>query len=388
MRLPLRYILRNLSARRLTTLLTAGGMALVVLVFTTVLMLEAGLRQTLVTTGSHDNVTLIRQSSQTEVQSTVERKQAGIIESSPHIARLTDGSSAVSHELLVLVTLPKKQGGTPANVTVRGSSRTGMAIRPQIRLLQGRLFRPGSNEIVVGRAISDRFAGAALGQSLSFGQRHWQIVGIFTAGRTGFDSEIWGDRDQMMQAFRRNIFSATTLRLANTHQFTALQQAIAADPRLTLEAKRETQFYADQSEMMAKFIKYLGIALSAIFSVGATIGAMITMYASVANRVAEIGTLRALGFPRRSILIAFMIESLLLASLGGFAGLLAASSLQWLTISTMNWQTFSELAFSFTLTPGISAAAILFALAMGLAGGVLPAIRAGRLTIVDALRAR
>ena len=387
MPLPYHYIFRNLLTRKLTTALTAGGMALVVYVFATVLMLEAGLKQTLVATGSDDNVTVIRQSSQTEVQSSIERNQASIVESSPEIAYLQDGRKAISKEVLVLVTLPKKAGGAPSNVAIRGSSDVGVAIRPQIRLSQGRLFRAGSSEIVVGRSIAERFSNAGLGQTLHFGQRDWIIVGIVDAGRTGFNSEIWGDAEQMMQAFRRPVYSAITFRLSDSRRLEALQQTVDNDQRLTLEAKRETRFYADQSEMMAKFIKYLGMALSAIFSLGAIIGAMITMYASVSNRVAEIGTLRALGFQRRTVLTAFLLESLLLSSIGGLIGLLAASSMQWLTISTMNWQTFSELAFSFTLTPGIVVNSLLFALLMGLIGGVLPSLRAARLNIVDALRA-
>ena len=387
MPLPYHYIFRNLLTRKLTTALTAGGMALVVYVFATVLMLEAGLKQTLVATGSDENVTVIRQSSQTEVQSSIERNQASIVESSPEIAYLQDGRKAISKEVMVLVTLPKKAGGAPSNVAIRGSSDIGVAIRPQIRLSQGRLFRAGSSEVVVGRSIAERFSNAGLGQTLHFGQRDWIIVGIVDAGRTGFNSEIWGDAEQMMQAFRRPVYSAITFRLSDSERFEVLQQAIGNDQRLTLEAKRETQFYADQSEMMAKFIKYLGMALSVIFSLGAIIGAMITMYASVSNRVGEIGTLRALGFQRRTVLAAFLLESLLLSSIGGLIGLLAASSMQWLTISTMNWQTFSELAFSFTLTPGIVLNSLLFALLMGLIGGVLPSLRAARLNIVDALRA-
>ena len=384
MPLPYHYIFRNLLTRKLTTALTAGGM---VYVFATVLMLEAGLKQTLVATGSDDNVTVIRQSSQTEVQSSIERSQASIVESSPEIAYLQDGRKAISKEVMVLVTLPKKAGGAPSNVAIRGSSDIGVAIRPQIHLSQGRLFRAGSSEIVVGRSIAERFANAGQGQTLHFGQRDWIIVGIVDAGRTGFNSEIWGDAEQMMQAFRRPVYSAITFRLSDSERFEALQHAIGNDQRLTLEAKRETRFYAEQSEMMAKFIKYLGMALSVIFSLGAIIGAMITMYASVSNRVAEIGTLRALGFQRRTVLTAFLLEALLLSSIGGLIGLLAASSMQWLTISTMNWQTFSELAFSFTLTPGIVLDSLLFALLMGLIGGVLPSLRAARLNIVDALRA-
>jgi len=213
------------------------------------------------------------------------------------------------------------------------------------------------------------------------------VVGVFDAGRTGFDSEIWGDAEQMLQAFRRLGFSVLVFRLAESERFDAVKKEIESDPRLTLEAKRETRFYADQSEALSKFISYLGTAISIIFSIGAIIGAMITMYASVAARVGEIGTLRALGFTRTSILLAFLGESLLLGLVGGVVGLAGASVMQALSISTTNFQTFAEIAFTFTLTPGIVVASLAFALLMGFVGGFLPAARAARLRIVDALRA-
>jgi putative ABC transport system permease protein len=249
------------------------------------------------------------------------------------------------------------------------------------------MFRPGTSEIVVGRAIGDGFQGTGIGQTLRFASRDWTIVGTFDAGRTGFDSEIWGDAEQMLQAFRRLGFSSVVFRLADPSRFDAVKAQIEADPRLTLEAKRESRFYADQSETLSKFISYLGTSISVIFSIGAVIGAMITMYASVASRTAEIGTLRALGFPRRAILIAFLVEALLLGLLGGVIGLAAASAMQVFTISTMNFQTFAELAFTFTLTPRIVVVSLAFALLMGFVGGFLPAARAARMKIVDALRA-
>lgn len=249
------------------------------------------------------------------------------------------------------------------------------------------MFRPGTSEIVAGRAIAGGFRGAALGDTLHFAQRDWTVVGVFDAGRTGFDSEIWGDAEQMLQAFRRTVFSALVFRLTDSGRFDAVKSAIESDPRLTLEAKRETRFYADQSEAMSKFISYLGTTISAIFSIGAIIGAMITMYASVASRTAEIGTLRALGFSRGAVLAAFLGEALLLGLLGGVVGLVAASFMQVLSISTTNFQTFAELAFRFVLTPTIVVASLAFALVMGLVGGALPAARAARLKIVDALRA-
>jgi len=385
--LPFAYIARNIARRRLTTALTAGGMALVVYVFATVLMLAAGLEATLVTTGRPDNVVVIRRAAQTEVQSGVDRTQAGVVQSLPDIAIGGDGQKLVSKEVVVLINLPKRESGKPSNVVIRGVMPDGVDLRPQVKLVEGRMFRPGTAEVIAGRSIASRFQGAGLGETLRFASADWTVVGIFDAGRTGFDSEIWGDSEQMMQAFRRLGFSALVLRLADTERFDAVKQQIESDPRLTLEAKRETRFYADQSEMLSKFISYLGTTISIIFSVGAVIGAMITMYASVASRTAEIGTLRALGFSRTAILVAFLVEALLLGAIGGIVGLVAASFMQALAISTTNFQTFAELAFSFKLTPRIVVASLVFALAMGLVGGFLPAARAARLKIVDALRA-
>jgi ABC-type antimicrobial peptide transport system permease subunit len=387
MRIPLSYVLRNLAARRLTTLLTAGGMALVVYVFATVLMLAAGLRETLVATGQPDNVVVIRRSSQTEVQSGIDRQQAGIVETLPDIVVGPDGMRLVSKEPVVLINLPKRDTGKPSNVTIRGVTPAGVALRPQATLVEGRMFRPGTAEVVTGRSIARGFRGGQIGETLRFASRDWVVVGVFDAGRTGFSSEIWGDAEQMMQAFRRGAYSSMLLRLNDAARFDAVKQAIESDPRLTLEAKREPRFYADQSETLAKFISILGTSISVIFSIGAIIGAMITMYASVASRTGEIGTLRALGFARSAILAAFLTEALALGLVGGIAGLVGASFMQAITISTMNFQTFSELAFSFTLTPQIVAESLAFALAMGLIGGFLPAARAARLRIVDALRA-
>ena len=387
MAIPIAYVVRNLVARRLTTVLTAAGMALVVYVFATVLMLSAGLEATLVATGRDDNVIVIRRGSQTEVQSGIDRSQAGVVESMPEVAIGEDGRRLLSKEPVVLINLPKRDSGKPANVVIRGVSAAGLALRSQVQLSEGRMFRPGTSEIVAGRAIAGGFRGGALGDTLHFAQRDWTVVGVFDAGRTGFDSEIWGDAEQMLQAFRRTVFSALIFRLTENDRFDAVKSAIESDPRLTLEAKRETRFYADQSEAMSKFISYLGTTISVIFSIGAIIGAMITMYASVASRTAEIGTLRALGFSRAAVLAAFLSESLLLGLLGGVAGLVAASFMQALSISTTNFQTFAELAFRFVLTPTIVVASLAFALVMGLVGGVLPAARAARLKIVDALRA-
>jgi putative ABC transport system permease protein len=387
LKIPLSYSYRNLVTRRLTTALTAGGMALVVFVFAAVLMLAEGLRQTLVATGSYDNAIVLRASAESEVQTILDRDQAAIILAQPEIALDENGNPLADKELIVLFNLRKRGTNSPANVTIRGISAAGLKLRPEVRLAAGRMFHPGSAEIVVGKDIAQRFAGAGLGETLHFALRDWTVVGILDAGQTAFSSEIWGDIDQMQQAFHRPIFSTVVLRLQSAAEFSRLKQRLETDPRLTVQVKREIRFYEDQSKRMADFIRLLGLVLTIIFSIGAVLGAMITMYAAVANRTVEIGTLRALGFSRGNILTAIMLESLLLGFLGGLAGLGAASLMQFLTISTINWQTFSEVAFNFSLTPDIAGKSLLFGVVMGLLGGFLPALQAARMNIVESLRA-
>ncbi|CAG0962341.1 partial Macrolide export ATP-binding/permease protein MacB, partial [Geobacteraceae bacterium] len=341
MGIPYSYSFRNLWTRRLTTVLTASGMALVVFVFAATLMLAEGLRKTLVDTGSYDNVVVIRKSAQTEVQSGIDRSQAAVVETQPEVA-IAGGERLAAKEIVVLISLPKRGSGKPSNVVIRGVGANSLLMRPQVRVVEGRMPRPGSAEIMAGASIAKRFQGGGIGETLRFGMRDWTVVGIFDAGSTGFSSEIWGDADQLMQAFRRPVYSSMIFKLRDPSEFARVKERLESDPRLTLEAKREITFYADQSEAMAKFLRILGVTLTIIFSLGAVIGAMITMYAAVANRVTEIGTLRALGFQRGSILAAFVLESLFLGLLGGVVGLFFASFMQLVTISTMNWQTFSE----------------------------------------------
>ena len=386
MAIPLSYSIRSLWTRRLTTALTASGMALVVFVFASILMLAQGLQKSLVNTGSYDNVIVIRKGSGSEVQSGVDRLQASVVEMQPEIAVGPDGQRVLAKEVVVLITLPKRGTDTPSNVTIRGVGQGSLALRPQVKIIEGRMPKSGSSEIIAGLNIARRFKGGGINETLRFGTRDWTVVGIFDAGNTGFSSEIWGDGDQLMQAFRRPVFSSILFKLRDPSEFVAMKARIETDPRLTLEVKRENTYYLEQSEVMAKFLRILGISLTIIFSLGAVIGAMITMYSAVATRTAEIGTMRALGFQRRSILIAFLFEALFLGLLGGCVGLFLASFLQLLTVSTVNFQTFSELAFSFALTARIALSALAFALIMGFVGGVLPALRASRMNIVDALR--
>jgi len=263
-----------------------------------------------------------------------------------------------------------------------------MELRPGVHIVQGRPFQFGTHEVVVGKSIASQFKGVTLGAQLAFGGDRWTVVGIADAGGTAFDSEIWGDTDQFMQAFGRPVYSSLSFRLANPGGFDQLKTRLQADPRMQyVELKHERDYYQEQSKTLATFIRTLGIVVTTIFSFGAMIGAMITMYAAVANRTVEVGTLRALGFRRRSVLGAFLIESVVLALVGGALGVALAAFLSFARISIVNFQSFSEIGFGFALSPGIVRSALIFAVVMGVIGGFLPAVRAARLNIVNALRA-
>jgi putative ABC transport system permease protein len=361
-------------------------MALVTFVFAAVLMLAEGLEQTLVETGSPENVVVLRAAAETDVASVIDRANANVILVRPEVEQTPEGEPVAAKEVAVLVNLLKKDQKKPAHVTVRGIGKHSMELRPQVRLVAGRAVRPGTREVIAGKSLAEGIHGASLGGTLHFALADWKVVGIFDAGKTAFNSELWVDADQLMAAFRRNVYSSVVMRVPGQEAFRELKQGLESDPRLSAQVKREVAFYREQSEVMSRFIRILGVAMTTFFSIGAMLGAMVTMYTAVANRTREIGTLRALGFTRGNILIAFLMESLFLGLVGGTCGIAASSLLQWMTISTLNWQTFSELAFGFKLTFAIGAYTMAFALAMGFCGGLFPAWRAARLKIVDALR--
>jgi putative ABC transport system permease protein len=387
MKIPLKYTLRNFKSRRLTTAITVAGIAMVVFVFAAVLMMAYGIQKTLVATGSPDNVIIARKSANGEISSIIVRSDYNTVLTLPHIAKSTDGKPLVSGETVVIINLFKRTGGL-SNITVRGVAQEAFTLRPQVHIVEGRLFHSGAREIVVGSSIKKNFFGADLGSTITFGGDAWTIVGRFEAGGSGFDSEIWGDNDQLQDAFnRQGGYSTMTLKLDNPDAFSAFKAAFDREPRLQqFEPKPERKFFEEQSENMTLFIRILGIFITVVFSFGATIGAMITMYAAVANRTVEVGTLRALGFRRRSVLSAFLVESLAISLLGGFIGLFLASFLQFFSLSMLNFSSFAELEFSFALSPSIVGWSLSFSLFMGFAGGFLPAARAARLKIVDALR--
>lgn len=388
MKLFLIYSFKNLFARKLTSVLTVIGFGLVVFVFCAVLMLSNGLEQTLVDTGSDDNAIVIRKGSQTEITSIIYRDMANDIKSEPGIQLDSSGKPLIAGELMVLINQPKRSNNEPSNIPVRGIDDVSLIIRPEFNLIEGRMWRPGTSEIISGVKVAENFRGCGLGETVRFGMREWEVVGIFETNGGGFESELWGDIEQLQAAFNRPIFSSMTMRMKSTDMFDEIKARMENDPKLTVDVEHEKEYYRKQSETTATFIDILGMVISIIFSLGAVVGAMITMYSSVSNRTIEIGTLRALGFKRRVVLLAFLFEALLISLIGGSVGVLTAFLLNNFEISTTNWNTFAELAFSFELSPRIILDAFIFAIIMGIVGGVLPAVRASRLRIIEALSSR
>lgn len=387
MAVPYKYMIKNFNTRKLTTIITIGGIALVVFVFAAVLMMAYGVEKTLISTGSPENVKVQRKSSQGEISSLIDGDTQNIIKSLPHIAKEANGTPIFSAEPVVVINLDKKGGGV-SNITVRGVSPVVLDLRPQLKIVEGKMFNPLLRELIVGKSITDKFEGAEVGSKIKFAGDYWLVVGKFEADGSGFESELWGDASQLLNAFNRgNTVSTITLKLDNINSFDAFKSSFAADKRLhEYEVMSEKRFFEMQSEILAMFIRILGTFITVIFSFGAIIGAAITMYAAVSNRTIEIGTMRSLGFSRKSILTVFVTEALLISLIGATVGLFLASFLQLITISTLNWNSFADLSFSFALNPSIIISCLLFAALMGLVGGFFPAVRASRLNIVKALR--
>lgn len=387
MKIPFYYIIRNFFSRRLTASITIAGVALVVFVFAAVLMMANGVERALVATGSDENAIVTRKGSNNEISSLIERDIINELRTMPAIAVGPNGKPLLSAEVATVINLDKKAGGM-SNISVRGVGENVFALRPQVRLLEGRMFSYGARELLVGQQVRKRFRGASLGEKIKLAGEYWDIVGIMDADGSAFDSEIWTDAEQLLQSNNRTAFSSMSFRYTNATDLDAMKSRIAVDPRLNqMEVERERSFFEKQSEALATFLRWLGLVVTIFFSLGAIIGAVITMFTAVANRTVEIGTLRALGFRRRSVMFAFLTESLTLSLLGGIIGIGLASLLSFVSISTMNFGSFSELAFSFALSPMIIALSILFAAIMGIVGGFFPAVRASRMSIVNSLRA-
>jgi putative ABC transport system permease protein len=385
MAVPLVYNLRNLRVRSFSTAMTILGVGLVVAVFIGVMALARGLEEAFEATGEPLNLVVLRQGSQVETSSAVRRDSLQVIQYLPGVATEADGTPLVSPEVIVLLNRPKRADGRGANVMVRGVRGKGLALRPQIRLARGRLFRPGLREVIVGRALAERFQNAGLGERLRFGRSSWTVVGIFEAGRTAFGSEIWTDAAELADDFDRADYSSVLLRAESPLALRRIAERISTDPRLHLKAQSEPDYYAEQTKTSGPIVA-LGNFLAMLMAIGASFAVMNTMYAAVARRSREIGVLRVLGFRPGSILVSFLLESLLLACLGGLLGCLLAWPIHGLTTGTINFRTFSDISFAFRITPDLLVRGLGFALVMGVLGGLLPARLAARQPMVETLR--
>jgi putative ABC transport system permease protein len=386
--IPIRYNLRNLAVRRATTLATALGVGLVVFVLAAALMLTEGLERTLSRSGHADHAIVMRKGSDNELSSSVADNQVGQIASAPGVKKGADGRPIAFGDVVAVIFVDLVGGKGKSNLTIRGVSSDGIAFRPEVKIVEGTMPRPGTEEVMIGRKIGGRFENVDLGGSIELRKnRNAKVVGVFEAGGSSYESEIWGDKDYVGQAFgREGMVSAVRVQLDSPAVFDGFAAAVEQDKRLGLDAVPEIEFYEKASESTSQFITALGIIIAVFFSVGAMIGAMITMYGTVANRKSEIGVLRALGFSRTVILVSFLFESVLLALLGGLLGSVAALALGMVKFSMMNFQTFSEIVFEFQPTVEILVTALVFGGMMGVLGGFLPAIRAARTAPIEAMR--
>ncbi|MEZ4312632.1 MAG: FtsX-like permease family protein [Polyangiaceae bacterium] len=387
--IPIRYNLRNLVVRKTTTIASGMGLALVVFVLASALMLSHGIERTLGRAAAEDVAVVLRKGSDTELSSGISNSQVGVIVANPGVAKAEDGQPLASGELIVVILLDKigTDGGF-SNVQVRGVGDNVLKVRKGVTIVEGRAARPGTNEVIVGKAIRGRFKGLELGESFDLRKnRPATVVGIFEDGGSSNESEVWADLGTAASAFGREGFvSSVRVKLESPAKLDAFKTAVETNPQLEAVVMRETDYAAKQSELTSLFIKAMGIGISVLFSIGAVIGAMITMNASIASRQREIATLRALGFRRGSILLSFLLESAALAFGGGLIGALASLCMSFVRFSTINFATWSEISFTFEPTPPILATAMTVAVVMGLAGGFYPAVRAARMNLVQAMR--
>jgi putative ABC transport system permease protein len=388
MKIPLSYNARSLLQRPASTALTALGIALVVAVFIGMLALANGFRAALIRTGSAQNVLVLRRGADSELSSGLDRQSADILASSPHIASGADGKPMVSPEVYVLIPLPRVGQDTTvlANVVVRGVSAAAWTVRNNLQIDEGRKPESGKAEICVGQKIAGRFDHTAVGDKLHFAGRDWNVVCRFSAGGSAFESEIWGENEQFMPVFRVEAFQSVTFRLKDPGSFDEAKRTLEADRRLTVDVHRESDFYTQQSQLLGRILQILALVITSIMAIGAIFGAINTMYAAVASRSHEIAVLLTLGFHPRSVLASFLAESALIAIVGGVIGGLLALPVNGIVTSTTNWASFSEIAFSFRITPVLLLAGLVFAVVMGLVGGFFPAWRAARMQVVEALR--
>jgi putative ABC transport system permease protein len=387
MAIPLSYNLNSLRVRWSSTVVAVLGIAGTVGVFVAMLALAKGFKTTLVSSGSPRNAIVLRGGATSEMESGVSLDQVRVIEDAPGVARDAHGP-LVSPEVVVIAAFPLKATGTDANVQVRGVSPKALEVRDSVKMATGRFFEPGLNELVVGGHVAGTYAGFDLGSKVKFGGGEWTVVGVFDAGGSAFDSEVWCDSSVLSAVYKRptNVYQSVTARLVSPEAFTGFKDALTSDPRVTLQASRELDYYEKQSRALTTLIQVLGTMVAVVMGIGAVLAALNTMYSAVAERSREIATMRALGFGTGSVVTSFVFEALCIALVGGLLGCICILPLNGVTTGTMNWQTFSHLAFAFRVTPVLLASGLAFALLMGLAGGVPPAVRAARARIAVALR--
>jgi putative ABC transport system permease protein len=379
--------LRSIGQRTGSSIVAVIGIAGVVVVFTAVLSIAEGFRAAMVGAGDARRVIVLRSGSDTEMTSGLSGEDANTIRDTSGIERSPSGPNA-SPELFVVVGHPLKRSGTDANVPLRGVTAAALRVRPELKIVEGRMLEFGTNEVIVGRAASRQYMNLDVGTTVRWGEGAWQVVGIFEAGGGVAESEIWSDARVLQPAYRRgNSYQSVLVRLDSADGFQALKDALTADQRLNVTAIRERDYYAQQSQVLQSIIRTIGIGIAALMGLGAIFGAVNTMYSAVAARTREIATLRALGFARTSVIVSVLVEAVVLSLIGGVLG----GGLAWLLFdgyetATMNWQSFSQVAFAFAVTPDLLARGLTYAVIMGLLGGLFPAIRAARMPIVTALR--
>jgi putative ABC transport system permease protein len=386
--IPVIYNFRSVKARWSSAIVAVVGIAGTVGVFVAMLSLARGFKATLVSSGSEDNAIIMRAGATSEMTGGVTIDTVKIIQDKPGIAKGADGSPLVTPEVVLVAPIPLISTGTDANVEIRGVSKNVLEIRRNVKIVEGRMFSPGLNEIVVGKNANASYAGLTLGNTIGLGSVHWKIVGIFDAGGSSFDSDVWGDAHLIGPAFNRPdiFFQSITVHLTSASALQQLKDAATADPRLNVDVTREIDYYSKQSNRLTTLITVLGGLVAGVMAIGAVFGALNTMYSAVAERGREIATMRALGFGGPSVVFSFVIEALLIAFVGGLVGCIAVLPLNGLTTGAMNLQTFSHVAFAFKITTELLVKGIVFALVMGVIGGFLPAVRAASMPVASALR--
>jgi putative ABC transport system permease protein len=385
--IPVIYNFRSVKARWTSAIVAVLGIAGTVGVFVAMLSLARGFKATLVSSGSYDNAMVMRAGATSEMTGGVGIDAVKILQDAPGIARSSDGP-LVTPEVVLVAPIPLISTGTDANVQIRGVSKNVLQIRNKVKIVEGRMFQPGLNEVVVGKNATKSYTGLTLGNTISLGNVRWLIVGIFDAGGSSFDSEVWADAHLLGPAYNRpdTFFQSVTVHLASPDSLQQFKDAVTSDPRLNVDVTREIDYYSKQSTRLTTLITVLGGLIAAIMAIGAVFGALNTMYSAVAERGREIATMRALGFGGPSVVFSFVIEALLIAFVGGLLGCLVVLPLNGLTTGAMNLQTFSHLAFAFKITPELLLKGVIFALVMGFVGGLLPAVRAATQPVAQALR--